>query len=77
MAAAARVHRPDQLKPRRVGDVPLGTGDGDATALERLAQRLERGAIELGQFVEKQDSLVGERNLAGARTRSPADERRQ
>jgi hypothetical protein len=54
MAAAARVHRRDQLKARRIGDVPLSTGDADAAGLERLAQRLERSAIEFGQFVEEQ-----------------------
>jgi hypothetical protein len=55
MAAAARVHRRDQLKARRIGYVPLGTGDADPAGLQRLAQRFERGAVELGQFVKKQD----------------------
>ena len=60
MTAAARVHRRDQLEPRRVGDVPLGAGDADAAGLERLRQRFECRAVELRQFVEKQDALMRE-----------------
>ena len=41
MAAAARVHRRDQLDPRREGDMRVGAGDADAAGLERLAQRIE------------------------------------
>src|SRR5206468_1353468 len=77
IAAAARVHRRDQLKARRIGDVPLSAGDVDAAGLERLAQRLERGAVELGQLVEKQDTLMRQRDLPRTRARSAADERRQ
>ena len=51
MAAAARVHRRNQLKPRRIGDVPVGPGDADTPALEWLAQRFERSAVELRNYV--------------------------
>jgi hypothetical protein len=51
MATTARVHRRDQLKARRIGDVPLSAGDADAAGLERLAQRLERSAIEFRNYV--------------------------
>ena len=77
MAAAARVHRRDQLKARRIGDVPLGTGDADAACLERLAQRFERRAVELGQFVEKQHPLMCERDLARPGARPAADQCRE
>jgi len=77
MAAAARVHRCDQLKSRRISSVPLGAGDGHAAGLERLPQRLEGSAVELRQLVEKQHALMGQRNLARPGARSAADESRQ
>ena len=50
---------------------PAGPGDRDAALLERLAERLEDVAIELGQLVEEQDALVGQRDLAGRQMRDP------
>ena len=66
MAAAARVHRRDQLHPRRKGDVGVGAGDVDLAGLERLAQRIEHRALEFGQFVEEQHAEMGEADLARA-----------
>ena len=77
MAAAARVHRRDQLKARRIGDVPLGAGDADAAGLERLAERFERGAVELGEFIQEEDPLMRERNLARPGARPAADQCRE
>ena len=77
VTAAARVHRGDQLEPGWVGDVALGTGDADATSLNRLAQRFECRPVELRQLVEEQDALVGEGDFARPGTRPAADERRQ
>jgi cellulose biosynthesis protein BcsQ len=51
MAAAARVHRRDQLEPGWVGDMAAGAGDGDAPGFERLAQGFERRAVELRNYV--------------------------
>ena len=47
MAAAARVHRRDELDARREGDMGVGAGDVDFAGLERLAQRIEHRALEL------------------------------
>src|SRR6516165_6758564 len=77
MTAAARVHRSDQLEPRRVGDVPLGAGDVDAAGLQRLAERFECSAVELRELVEKKDALVGKRDFSWTRARSAANESRQ
>src|SRR6185295_9666660 len=49
--------------------------DGDSSILERLAQPLDRGARELGELIEEQHAVVGERDLAGARRRAAADQR--
>ena len=38
MSAAARVHRRDQLDPRREGYMAVGAGDADAAGFERLTQ---------------------------------------
>ena len=66
MAAAARVHRRDQLDPRREGDMGVGAGDADVAGLERLAKRIEHRALEFGQLVEEQDAEVRKADLARA-----------
>ena len=65
VAAAARVHRRDQLHARREGDMRIGARDVDLARLQRLAQAVENGPLELGQFVEEQDSQMREGDLAG------------
>ena len=62
--ARARVHRRDQLEPRREDRRATDPRDRDPTLLHRLAERLEDVAPELGQLVEEQDALVGEGDLA-------------
>ena len=76
MAAAARVHRRDQLDPRREGDVGVGAGDADLAGLERLAQRIEHRALEFGQLVEEQHAEMGEADLARPHLEPAADQRR-
>lgn len=51
IAAAAGVHRRDQLHAGGKRDVGVGAGDIDLPRLQRLAQRIEHRALELGQFV--------------------------
>ena len=60
MAAAARVHRRDQLEAGRIGDMAVGARDRHPADLQRLAQRLQRGAREFGQFVKEQHAPVRE-----------------
>ena len=52
VAAAAWVHRGDQLDPRRECHMRIGAGDADAAGLERLAERIEHRALELGAHRE-------------------------
>ena len=53
MAAAAGIHRRDQLDPRREGDMGVGASNADASALERLAERIEHRTLELWQLVKE------------------------
>ena len=57
--------------------MPVGAGDADPAGFERLAQRFERGTVEFGQFVEKQHTLMGERDLARPCAHAAADKGRQ
>ncbi len=56
--------------------MPADPRDGDDAVLERLAQRLEHRARELGQLVEQEHAAVRERHLARARARAAADDSR-
>src|SRR6516162_8918115 len=50
--------------------------DGDLPDLERLAQRIEHLRLELGQLVEEEYAVMGERDFARPRAQSAADQRR-
>jgi len=54
-----------------------GPGDRDRPILQRLSERLDRTAPELGELVEEQDPVVGQRDLAGAGRSAAADQRRR
>jgi hypothetical protein len=41
--------------------------------LQRFAQGFQRGPRELGQFIEKQHPVVGQRDLTRPRWRAPCD----
>ena len=47
-AAAAGVHGGDQLQAGRIGDAVVGAGDDQLAGLQRLAQGVEHGRLELG-----------------------------
>ena len=76
MAAAAGIHRRDELKSRRIDDAMIGAGDGDLAGLDRLAQAVQNLGLEFRQLIEKQDAMMGERNLARPRPRAAADQSR-
>ena len=73
MAAGAGIHGRDELEARGEFAALGGSGDGDLAGLQRLAQRLQRAACELGEFVQKQYSVMGLRDLARARRRTSVD----
>lgn len=73
-SARAGIERCDQHK---VGGKVGGShraADRDRAIFERLAQHFEGGAVELGQFVEEEDAIMGEADLAGRGRRAAADE---
>ncbi len=47
-----------ELDARGECDVRIGTRDADRARFERLAQRIEDGALELGKLVEEQDANI-------------------
>jgi hypothetical protein len=69
-AAGAWVHGGNQLELRRELGLPGGPGDEDAAGLEGLAQGLEGAALELGELVQEEHAVVGQRDLAGSRGRA-------
>ena len=54
----------------------LRADDRDAAVLDRLAQRLERRARELGELVEEQHAVVREHDLADPAAPRAADQAR-
>ena len=68
-AARAGVRRGDEREARREDHHALGADDRHAAVLERLAQRLERRPGELGELVEEEHAVVGERRLPRRRRR--------
>jgi hypothetical protein len=74
--AAARVHGGDQHEARGIGHAVVGARDRDLAGLERLAQRVEHLRLELGQFVEEEHAVMGERHLPRPRAQPAADQRR-
>ena len=75
--ARAEIHRPDQLEPRRKAHAARRARDDELAVLERLAQRLECGTLELRELVEQQHAAMREARLTRAQPRSAADDRRR
>ena len=65
-AAGAEVHRRDQLEAGREDRAAVGAGDADDAVLERLAQRLQHRALELGELVQQQHAAMRQARLARA-----------
>ena len=74
-SARTGVHGGDKLYVGGKHGRAAAARDGQASLLERLAQRLERVAPELGQLVEEEHAAVRERKLAGADGMATAEER--
>ena len=69
-AARAQVHGRDELEAGREDRSAGDTRDRHVAVLERLAKRLERRPLELGELVEKEHSAVREADLARPRGRA-------
>ena len=77
MAAAAGVHGGDELEARGIGHMGMNARHHGAPALQRLTQGFQGGARELGQLIEKENAVMGERHLARLGALAAADERGQ
>ena len=76
MAAAARVHRRDQLDPRREGDVLLARATLTLPVSSGWRSESSTGALEFRQFVEEQHAEMRQADLAGPHPQPAADQRR-
>ena len=74
--ARAWIHRADQHEVRGKHGRPRGPRDRDDAFFERLAQHFQRRRRELEHFVKEQHAVMREADLARARLRSAAGERR-
>ena len=70
VAAGAGVHRRDQLEARRELRLVRGARNHDAAGLHGFAQYFQHAAVEFGQLVEEQHTVVRQRNFAGTRMRA-------
>src|SRR5439155_23797124 len=74
VTAGAWIHRRDELEACRKRRLTRGARNMDLSGFERLAQYFEHSAIPLGKLVKEQHAMVSERNLAGPRIASSANE---
>ena len=75
VATGAGVHGGDEHKIGWIGGLLAGATDGNPLIFERLAECFENRTGELGDFVEEEDSMVGERNLAWGDASAAANDR--
>ena len=74
MAARAGVHGSNQHEACRISIAGADTGNGHFAVFKRLAQRIKSLFAELGDFVEKEDAVVSQRDLARAGIMSATDQ---
>src|SRR5690554_236916 len=67
LAAGARVTGRHELEARGQAQGAAGARDAHEALFQRLAQRFQHGAAELGQFVEEEDAVMRQADLARAR----------
>jgi hypothetical protein len=73
--ARARVHRGNEDKSSRKDGGARGTRNRHATFFERLSHHLKDAAIELRHLIQKEDTVVRQRDLTRTRNRAAANER--
>ena len=64
--AAARVHGRNQLEARLIADMHLGARQRHRAGFNRLAQRVGRLTGKFRQLIQKQHTIMRQRNLAWA-----------
>src|SRR5258708_11967930 len=76
MSTGAGIHGRQELKACRILHLARRAGNGDSPGFDRLAQGFEHVTVEFRQFVQKQHSVMRERNLPGAGHFAPTHEGR-
>src|SRR5450631_4493117 len=76
ISARTRIHSRGEHEAGGEGKAHSGAGDGDDAVFEWLAEDFENVAGELGEFVQEEQTVVGEGDFAGARDHATADEAR-
>jgi hypothetical protein len=74
--AGTRIHRSDKYESRGERDASGRAGHDDHALLEGLTEEIEHVPLELKDLIEKEDAVMGERDLAWPRLRPATDERR-
>ena len=74
VAALAGIHGGDEHEIRWKCEGAGSARNGDARVFQRLAQDFEGLPTDLGQFVEKEDAVVGDADLAGIRSGATGNE---
>ena len=75
ITAGTGIHRRDQLELCRKVSLTGSAGNGDSTGFQGLPEHLQHPSVVLRQFVQKQYSVMSQRNLAGARLPAAANQR--
>src|SRR5574344_1415834 len=75
IATRARIHGSHQHEAGRITNRHFRTGNGDGTVFQRLAENLQHLPTEFRQLIEKQHSIVRQRNLARLGVGASANQR--
>ena len=74
ITARAGIHSRDEHEPGRISDSGRSAGYRNLVVLHGLPQHFEDILFEFGQFIQEEDAVMRERNLAGFRNRPPTNQ---
>src|SRR5437868_3555534 len=72
VTARTRIHRGDEHEFRGKSNAARGAGDSNLAILERLPHDFEGGTLELREFIEKEDAVMGQADFTRGRDRGAA-----
>src|SRR5690554_2556935 len=73
ITAWAWIHRSNQHKAAWVFNGKFSSGNCDHTIFKRLTHHLQNSTLKFGQFIEKQHSVMRQRNLSRLRELTTTD----
>src|SRR6266404_2297069 len=74
IAARTGIHRRNEHEFRGKSDAACRARHGDLPVFERLAHYFQRRSFKLGQFIEKQNTIVSDAYFTGIRKRAAAEQ---